>query len=308
MLVAGLAAIGVSAACIINANSTRIADLFREQLRRVMSLTSALWFSASAIAAPLIGAWLQLAQKHNFSQWGYRISYVWDLLLIGTCLFLVIRFFRGEKSDQPQPTELKIDRPRERSIVKPDRKNSLIWVLVLGAFHGLMIVTIMAWMNPMVQEKFGVTEFEGALAYGVTALGLGAGRFTLAVLTLRRLDDRVLLALSSFAGGVVFLLSLLAPSYSSTLLAFAVGGFVCSGTLPCILSIIGTRFPQIKAKVYGYTATSISSGGQIGPPLIGFMADHGVPIWTAASIGSIAAGMMAITSLIWRIRQPPTRL
>lgn len=176
-----------------------------------------------------------------------------------------------------------------------------LWLPILGLFHGLLAMTLLSWTNPMLQAKFGVGEFQGALGVGLMSLGIGVGRLVLAALP-NRFDDRVLLAGSGSVGGVVLLLALLSPSYVLTMIAITAGGLTCSFTLPCILSLVGERFAASKSRVYGYTHASISAAGLAGPALIGLLSDSGVSIHNAMMISPFAGWAMAAVAGLWLMR------
>lgn len=317
LLLAGLILFGISASFIANANTTFLADLFREKLRRVMSLASGLWFASSALFAPVLGIWLKAVSQRNWGVWSFRGPYLFALLSISACLFLAYRVVRQVPKLQSRerkeklvsnPAELPTGGREEKGVYDsaepgagnyPPNRKHWVWVLFFGLCHGLLYTTLLAWANPLVQNKFGVNDFYGALLYGMLALGIAGGRFILAGFKLVR-DDRTVLAFSAIVGGTLFGLGLAAPWYGLTVVAMTIGGLGASATFPCIISLIGTKFSKNKAKIYGYNTASIALAGLIGSPIVGFLADHGFPLWWALGISPLAGFLLGFGSLLWK--------
>jgi MFS family permease len=176
-----------------------------------------------------------------------------------------------------------------------------MWVPLLIFFHGLMIGTLLEWVNSTVQDKFDVDDFDGALVLGGMALGLTLGRLLLAAVR-RPWDELRLLRFSSVLGGGFFALGLAVTNYWASLAAFLVGGFIACATYPCIWTLIGNRFPVVKAKLYGYATASLALGSLIGPILVGFLKDQGVPLSLAMGICPLAGGALALSSLLWTLQ------
>lgn len=301
MLLGGLALLGIASVFIINANMTFLADLFREKLRRGISLTSGLWCAASSLFAPALGVWLMVVFQRNWKAWGFRGPYLFCLLLIGICLFLIYRVVgKVAKLESGKGKQRRLSKSPE---LDPDNfhpgRKQWFWLLFISLFQGLMCSSLLAWGNPMVQNKFGVNDFYGALLYGMMILGIAGGRLILAGIKVA-MDDRVILAFSAIVGATLFGLGLAAPLYSITVVAMTVGSLAASATYPCILSLVGTKFPKEKAKVYGYTTASGALAGLISPSLIGFLADRGVPLWWAMGISPLAGFLLSFGSLLWK--------
>jgi hypothetical protein len=282
-----------------------LADLFYDRIRRIMALASAFWFGSSALSGPCIGLWLDLAQEKGLGIWSTRIPYLVECLLIFFVLLLVrhvigsrgsaagvISSFGSGGDGFPRPVA--------------QGHESALWIPLLAVSHGLMLLPLMVWANPMIQEKFAASEFRGAVVFASIALGLGLGRLSVAFVT-SRWDDLSVLPTTTFVGGFLLFLGLIAPSYKLSLLALSLGSFVSSTTFPCIMSLIGTRFRGTKETVYGYMQSSVAFAGLVGSPLVGILADHGIPLWTALCISPLAAWVVGLISLVWKSRQK-TRL
>jgi len=299
-LLVGLATIGLSSAFVINAFSTLFAELFPEQVRRVMALASALWFISSGLTAPVIGAWLSHAARHQLGAWSYRAPFLVDLAANGLCLVLVLVLVGpAVKNLRPAP-EAAEAAPATRSAVG---RWEWVWIPVLGACHGVMIISLRAWGDQMVLEKFGVSEVQGALLLGLLSLGLGLGRLMLAVVHIP-VDDRLLLAVAGFAGGILIALGLAAQSYVVSLVVISVGGFVSAPSFPCLMTLVGTRFAAAKAHVFGYMEASVGLTGLLGPALVGVLADRGLGLWLALGVSPIAAFLLGASSIAWKLQRP----
>jgi len=303
MLTAGLAVIGVAAGLIINGYTTLLSEIFHERLRQTMSLAAALWFSSSALSAPVIGAWLKLAAERQWGAWSFRSPYLFDLLSLATCLFLAHRVLRGRPEGQATRPRSRAESTSGKQTEHPHSVGQWLWVPALALCHGLMVIVLLAWASPMVQTKFGVKDFQGALLFGGIALGHGLGRFLLALIR-PLFDERGIMAVSGLVGGTMFALGLAAPTYGLTLAAMSIGGFIASAPFPCILSLIGTRFARMKSHLFGYTEASVALAGLTGPPIVGALADHGIPLWKALAISPLAALTLGTLALLWKLSNP----
>ncbi len=300
-LLASFVLMGAAAVLIINANSSQLADLFPDKLRQTMSLFSALWFGSWAIGAPLIGLWLTEAHERGWDAWGFRALYGIGFLLTGLCLALAVILIRPVAAHPSARLACARTCSASASVAAHKDWRQWMWVPLLIFFHGLMIGTLLEWVNSTVQDKFDVDDFDGALVLGGMALGLTLGRLLLAAVR-RPWDELRLLRFSSVLGGGFFALGLAVTNYWASLAAFLVGGFIACATYPCIWTLIGNRFPVVKAKLYGYATASLALGSLIGPILVGFLKDQGVPLSLAMGICPLAGGALALSSLLWTLQ------
>lgn len=296
MLLGGLGVVGVSAALVANANATLLAELFRDRLRRVMSLASGLWFGASAVSAPAIGMWVRLASERAWGVWTFRAPYLLDLVFVSTCLVLAAKILRPRARGAARGSGDGGSRPKPHGQGRTGKR--WVWIPVLGVFHGLMVNCMLAWINPTVQAKFAANELESSLLLGTVYLGLCAGRFILASIELA-VDERIILAASALSGAALFGLGLAAPTYGIAVVTLGIGGLVACATYPSILSLAGTRFPEHTSRIYGYLEGSVASVGLIGPTLVGVLADRGLPLWVALGISPLAGVVLGVLSLTW---------
>jgi len=301
-LLASLALMGIASILISNANSSQLADLFPDKVRRTMSLFSALWFGSWAIGAPLAGLWLRTAQRRGWDDWGFRALYAVGFVLTGLCLVLAVALIRPVAAP---PAAL-----RARSGVGANSAHAAegkgsrqwIWIVLLGLFHGLMIGTLLMWVNPTAQKKFDVGDFLGALVVGGMTLGLALGRLLMATVR-SQWDELRLLKISGGLGAALFAVGLAVTSYWACVAAFLVGGVVACATYPCILAIIANRFPVTKAKLYGYLTASMALASLVGPALIGLLADRQIPLHVAMGICPLAGGCLVLTSHLWTLQR-----
>jgi MFS family permease len=172
------------------------------------------------------------------------------------------------------------------------------WVPATAYLHGLFIIVLLTWMNPMTQAKFGVNDMQGSLAVGLVSLGIGAGRLFLWKVPVP-LDDRIILSGSGLVGAGLLTITFLAPSYWVTILMLVVAGFICSATFPCILSLVGNRFPATKSRMYGYMDAAVAAAGLTGPPLVGLLGDSGLLLHHAVFVSPVAGVVLAAVSMGW---------
>ena len=302
VLAAGLTGIGVATAFIANSNVTMLSDIYPDRLRKMISLVSASWFMSSAFSSPVIGIWLEYARSNNMCLWSFRVPYIICFVLFSICLWLGKTILKKTIDLVPHSSAARPGFSKAMNAEIKRTRRQWLWAPALGACHGLLIIGMLSWVNPMIQEKFGANEITGALAVAGVAFGIGAGRFVLSSIT-STVDERLILAASGLIGGIVFGTALAAPTTTSALIALTAGGFVCSTTYPCIVILIGNKFPVIKSRLYGYNEASVSMAGLVGPPLVGFIADRGVPLWWAMGIYPLAAWVIAVLSLTWFRRE-----
>lgn len=298
MLAASMVFFGIAFALVANANTSQLTDLFPDKIRRTMSLASALWFGSSAFSAPIVGLWSRTAHTQNWGTLEYQVPYIVGLMLIGLCLVLAFHFIRQVATPPSSATSRAIGPGGADTTGKTDRKHQWIWIVLLAFGHGLMIITLFCWIVPMVNDRFMVEEFRGAIIISGISLGHGLGRLLLAGVR-RPWDELRLLRISSLLGGIFFALGLVSPSYWLTAVAMTAGGLASSATYPCIMSLAGHRFPRMKSKMYGYVMASISFAGFVGPALVGFLADNNVPLPVAMGLSPLACVMLVVVSLLW---------
>lgn len=299
MLFGGLLAVGICAAATHNAGITLLADIFPLRFRRVMSLASALWFGSSIITAPLIGGWLDYAASRSWDEWGFRVPFIVLAVMLAACLIAIRLRFRwlGPHSFRREDN-VESGSPGRRS-------REWMWVLLLGFFHGMMLVSLLAWLNPMARDVLGVSQFLGSLLFGAMAFGLSSGRFLLALWHHRIWeDDRKVLALSGAAAALFFASALAATGYRMIFILVLVGGFACSATGPCLFSVVAARFPGMRSRLYGYMEASIAAAAIAGSFLVGLLYDAGVPLKAAMGLSPLAALLLGASALIWKKRKP----
>ncbi|RKX79126.1 MAG: hypothetical protein DRP87_04260 [Spirochaetes bacterium] len=302
LLLTGLIVTGIFGAFIANANDTITAELYPEQLRKIMALASGLWFSSSAISAPIMGTWLEISHNRGWSFWSFRVLFLTISLLFGICLLLTVTMIL-KKVEMNISLKEHSERRSGSNVKSRDSERGWFWIPILGLFHGVFITVLFAWINPMVQSRFAANEIQGSIVVGVVSFGIGFGRFCLWRFKIEK-DDRLVLSLSGLLGAGLLILGLLSPTFLLTTITLCIASFFCSATFPCLLTMVGTRFPGSKAKVYGYLNASVASAGLLGPALVGILADAGLPLWVAIGLSPLAGLTLAALSFIWKITSP----
>lgn len=310
----GLTALGIAAAFITNANATFTSEIAGSSVRRVMALASGLWFASSSISAPAIGAWLNYGRSVDLGVWGHRFVYVFDIALIAVCFVLVRRVVvpryqrrrtahtGGSAAAIADPTGDADDSTAAAADYRERLNPEWPWIPALGFLHGLFVIILLAWTNPMLQAKFGATDAQGGLGVGLVSLGIGGGRFVLASIR-SSIDDRFFLAGSGAVGGALLVVALLAPTLPLTYVALTVSGFACALTFPTVVALVGTRFPRTRSRMFGFMEASISVAGLAGPAAVGLLADAGVPVWHGMLISPAAGAVICVTALAWRLQR-----
>ena len=304
MLLLGLAGFGVGAALTANAGVTLLSVVFAGRMRRVMALASALWFGSSLVSGPVIGYWLDRSALAGWTSWGFRLPFGVMVVLLAGCLFAIRRRFGGEDRHRTAGSDVAEAEAEPDASVAPASREWM-WIPFLGLCHGMLIITLIAWLNPMAQRVFGVSDFYGGLLFGVAALGVGSGRLLLAALSGRSSwDDRVILALSGSLGAVFLTIALMAPTFRLAFALTGLGAFCSSATAPCLFSLVADRFPAVRARLYGYMEASMAAAATGGTFFVGLLSDHGVPLRLAMGVSPLAASLLAAGALVWRHRSP----
>lgn len=306
MLLMSFAIIGISLSFVRNAMNTLSANLFGEQLRRFMALAAGLWFGSAALTAPVVGAWLEIAKTQNLSSWSFRIPYLFNLVLILICLFVVCQNIRKVSKVLHTRQSSTPNLNKRSSTAQHSNRLDWLWTLFLGFCHGMMIICLMAWMNPMIQDKFGANDFQGALLVAIVSFALAVGRFVVVAVPLK-FEDRTLLAIGGLVGGSLVALGLFAWTYILSIILLGLGGLIISPTAPCILSLVGRRFPEKKSHVYGYMGASVALAGLLGPSLVGALADSGILLSKALLVSPLAACLLGLSSLLWKLGERSNR-
>ncbi len=299
MLLPALALFGVSVAFVRNGGDTFLADLFPSSIRSASALASGLWFSGGAVSAPIMGWWLETAKINEWSFLSFRVPYFFDIALIGLCLFFVLKILPGTQR-RIMANSSNGDAVFESEVCNRVKFGRLFLLLLLSLCHGLMVISLLAWVNPTMQSKFDVGDLGGAVVVAMLSLGIGLGRLTFARVK-TGLEDRSILAVSGLSGGVLLGVGLVSPNYITMLVCMTAGTFVVSTTLPCLVSLVMVCFAGNKSRVYGYMGAIVALAGLAGPSFIGILADEGVELWVALLISPLAAFILGLTSFLWKL-------
>ena len=282
MLLAGGVLTGITLCFLAIANATMLADMYPKSLRRIASLAAATWFGSTAIMAPLIGKWLNVAEETGARKWGFRAAYAATfvgLLLVLTAVWIVLGARHRAARAQPAPAPSSMPDPG----APPQSRSPWLWIPLLAALHGVVLITLQSWSTKMMQDKFLLPEQSAALVLSAVAMGLAVGRVLLAAVRLH-VDDRTILAVGSLAGALLVTWGLAAQDAVITMAAMGAGAFVSCATYPCLMAIVGTRFATAKARLYGLMSAGIALGGLIGPPVVGVLAERTVQAETQIGV------------------------
>jgi fucose permease len=267
-----------------------------------MALASGLWFGSSVISTPLIGLWIEYANKAKLGKMMFLVPYSLDIILLLIILTVGIKLAKPliKKTD----SEDKNNAEKNQDKLRNEKRNIFSWfaILIIACCHGTMIIGIVTWINPMVQSKFGVNDFYGSITFAVFALALAIGRLTVAAGFIN-IKTRTMLTVSGIGGGVILAGAMFVPAYWATVLAVGAGGLAVSTTAPGLLALIPEQFPMTRVHVYGHTGVSICTAAFLTPWIIGALSDYGLGIDTALLISPLAAVVLGSTSLFWRLKE-----
>jgi MFS family permease len=285
----------------LNANNTYLSGEYKENSLHIMALASGLWFGSSVISTPLVGLWVEYADKASLGRLVFLVPYG-----VGIVLLLLVRVIGGKfakgviKKTDHEDRLISAYQPDAHLMVK---QNLYQWVsiIIIASCHGTLIVGIVSWANPMVQQRFGVNDFYGSLIFAGFAFGQAAGRFSIAS-GIVRLNTRVIMAGGGMAGGIILVAGLFAPNYWLTFAAITLGAAAVSVTAPCLLAVVPQEFPAIRTHLYGHIGASICIAAFIAPSIIGILADWGLSINIALLLSPLAALTTGVTSLLWEIK------
>jgi|LSQX01.1.fsa_nt_gb DHA1 family multidrug resistance protein-like MFS transporter len=295
-LVAGMIVTGIANAFIINANMTLLSELFPQMIRRIISLYSAIYFTACALLSPVIGRWLSFSLLKGWTTLVFRTPFA--ILL----LFFIYFGITAEKNIILPLMKIKEKSIRDNPVITNASSKIMslkwIWVPLMSFFHGLMYIVMVSWLSPMAKVKFGSNEFKGSLFVGVAILGMALGRFILAFFEFPW-EDRKVLAFSTILGSILFFAGLFVPNYFLAIMFIGFGSLIASPSFPCISSLGGRMFQDARAKVYGYMYATYAIAGIVGNLFAGMLADKGVSLSWVLTISAFSALIIGVLSLLW---------
>ncbi len=301
MLFICLTIVGIANALLINANTTILSELFHLHLRRIISLYSAFYFGISALLTPFLGKWLNVAKENGWDFWIFRVPYLTIFMSFALFLFLACRFVFPFISGYKNLSAIE-DKDTEGDKELSVSFKYFWWIPVMGFLHNLMVAPMLAWSNPMAQEKFGASELQGALFIGMITIGIALGRFLTGLIKFAW-EDRTILTFGTIVGSLFVFLGLMSGRYGFSITMIGIGSFVSSVSYPSIASISGRFFRNSKAKIYGYFFTGVALAGFVGPPLVGKLADYGFPLWNMLAISPLAGCLLGFLGFLWKKSQ-----
>jgi MFS family permease len=295
-----LFALGLMHALTINANNTYLSGAFRNDSLRVMGLASGLWFGSSAVSTPLIGMWVDFAENAGMGKSMFVIPYVLEVLMLAAVLILGCKYAQPHIRKTESDDRETLNGNNNKLITKQNFSRWLA-IIIISYCHGILIVGMISWTNPMVQDRFNVSDLYGSLTFAGFALGLAAGRIAVAV-GLIKLETKLIMAIGGLGGGIILALTMFAGNLWLTIIGLIIGGTGVSVAVPCFLAMISEEFPTLRAHVYGHIGVAICVAAFIAPSLIGFLADNGMALNAAILISPFSAIILGITSLVWYLR------
>jgi DHA1 family multidrug resistance protein-like MFS transporter len=184
----------------------------------------------------------------------------------------VLTVFMIRESFTPSP---RASRPRTRGVID----DAGIWrPLITLLVMALLVQSIGIALATAMPLRVGALAPPSHLAAAVGgAASLQAMCAAVAALTVSRLvgrsSHRFVLTTLPLLGALAFGLIAAAPTLGWMLVLVGVGGLAAGGVLPSINGLLGTVAPpQVRAELFGYSASAMALGGGAAPVLSGFLA------------------------------------
>jgi fucose permease len=151
--------------------------------------------------------------------------------------------------------------------------------------HGLAQIGISSWIGIYGRDRLGIGVGQAAWFLTANAVGFLLGRLLLTWLTHRyRIHELKVLAISSALAAIMFVLTLLAPTYGYAMVFFTLAGLFISGDAPSVQSYFGMRFAGQSATAFALLGGIGNIGAASGPYVIGII----------GTFSSIEAGIWAM--------------
>ena len=241
--------------------------------------------SASFFLAPLIGVAIA-------SAWGWRGTYIGlavPTFLFGILFYIVLSRLQDREGNKPVSVKHRYEKSTSQS-----RRGQLVAFIVLSAFSGAIITSIIAFIPLFMVDHHGASEktagFFLALIYsaGLWAAPLGG-----------YLSDhigrvRMILAISFLLGPVIYMLNLVpfGIGFGVLLLLF---GMILMMRMPIAEAYIVSQSPQhLRSTILGIYFFCAIEGGGVLTPVIGYFIDR----FGFYSSFTICGGTMVIVTLI----------
>ena len=250
--------------------------------KRIMNRSHAFW-SFGFFGAGLLGA---LAARAGITPQGHLASIV-------PLSALLIVLLLGDFEAAPHRSG-----SRDEAAYHLARPTMAIGALVLFSLSGLVLEGAgIDWSAIYMRDVFGAAPFVGGLAVAVGAFAQGAARYVAD----RFVERHTPLAIARTLLGVLGLGTLMvtfAPAAPVALLGFALMGVGTSVMFPLAMSAAAQRTDRPAATNVAALAQISFVGFLLGPPLLGFVAEHLGIRWTFGVGLPLVALSMSVSSVL----------
>jgi MFS family permease len=147
----------------------------------------------------------------------------------------------------------------------------VVWLAVLAFLMMLAEGTANDWSALQASERFNASASAAAIAYGVFAISISAGRFASDVIV-HAVGSKAVVRYGALVAGIGMLVVVLSPLYGLTLVGWANFGIGLSGMTPQIFSAAGNLGARDQAVVISRVVGSGFVGLLAGPAVIGWIA------------------------------------
>ena len=198
---------------------------------------------------------------------------------------------------------LPVDIVRRARRVEGRRPRPPVLLLALVAAAAMVVESgVQQWSSVYLATATGAGAGVAAVAPGVFAAAMAAGRLGGHVLA-ARVSERLLLVCSGLLSGAAVLVLAAATDPVHGLVAVAAVGGAMSVSLPTVYGLVGRRVPaEDRGAAIGAVASVASVGLLVGPALVGQIA-QGSDLPAALATLSVASAVMCL--LAWRAAAAP---
>ena len=268
---------GIGAGLIVTGSNALVAALYPDRQGSVLNLLH-VFFGIGSFAGPLIMGRLLT----NGTLWlsGYDSLGVFLLALAG--LFVLTRLPSSRKLGRKD-----MGREIARLMVQPQYIGVLVVsMMTIGAQFGIMFLAV----TFMIESK-GISVVHAGIVLSAFFALMVVGRLVCSRLA-RRMSNTAI----TFRLLILLLVTLVAAWLGGgwwSAAAFALSGFACSGTFPCLLALIGIVYFDVAGTAMGVLSAFNGFGGMIVCGLTGVLAQSfgmqvGFSVVVAASVIALA--------------------
>jgi len=247
-------------------------------------------FGVGAVLGPVYASFMVI------NQYGWKTA-LWFLALMFTVL-LIISFFTMMKPSAVIEKDHSIHLHKALGLTSLI-KNPQVWILFIGAgcFSGAY-VGMVTWFPTFAKTLPGRTGALSGLILSIFFFGYVISRgIASIILTVR--NARFLIVLTSFMGGLTFIIAFLISQTWAFFTFLSLAGFFAGATLPMIIFVACTIFPNNSGGVTTILYIGISIFAMFVPYVMGIIGDsYGIP--EAMPVVSYLMFIAATASLLIR--------